>query len=264
MVMAPERFGSASECGPLAVGMIGLMLTFPLWRFLLNLDPVRRRQCDAASLFIFFAGLCWLMTSTTTRFFAPALMIGLSTLVALLALVPHPALALSLVLLSVFGTLGTTRFLSLHDQVFSSTNVALGRESGSEFARRTLDHYEAAAYVRNNLPPDAHLLFIGESRPFYFDRTSLSPYPFHEHPLTLWVENTDSPEQLIRKIRGEGFSHVVLNTREFKRLQNRYHLWEFTGPNALEHDHILKQLPGTMTTLFSKNNVHVFEIPLSP
>src|SRR6476620_3133315 len=105
MVMASERFGSASDCGLLAVGMICLMLSFPLWRFVLNLDPVRGRQCYAANLFIFFAGLSWVMTSTTTRFLAPALMVGLSTLVALLAVLPHRALALSLVLVSAAGTL---------------------------------------------------------------------------------------------------------------------------------------------------------------
>lgn len=264
MVMATERFGSASDCGPLAVGILCLMLSFPLWTLFLNLDESKRRQCYAASLFIFLTGLSWIMTSTTTRFLAPALMVGLSTLVALLTLVPKHALVLPLVLVSAFGMLGTTRFLSLHTQVFSSEKVALGQESTGEFARRTLDQYEAAMYVGSNLPSDANLLFIGESRPYYFDRASLSPYPFHEHPLARWVEEVDSPEQLLSKIRSEGFTHVVLNTREFRRLHDGYHLFNFSGPDALRHDQILKQLPKTMTTLFAKNNVYVFEIPLSP
>lgn len=263
MVMVPERFGSASDCGPLAVGMICVMVSLPLWTLVLNVAQVRRRQCYAASLFIFFAGLCWIMTSTTTRFFAPALMIGLSTLVAMLTWLPKPALALSLIVLSACGTFGTARFLLLHDQVFSSKHVALERESAGEFARRTLDQYEAAMYVRSNLPPEAHLLLIGESRPFYFDRASLSPYPFHEHPLTGWTREANSPKDLLDKIRREGFTHVILNTREFRRLNDGYHLFNFTGPEAMRQDHILKQLPGNMTMLFSKNHVYVFEIPLS-
>ena len=262
MVMAPERFGSASDCGPLAVGIVCLMLSFPLWTLFLNLDHVKRRQCYAAGLFIFLTGLGWIMTSTTTRFFAPALMIGLSTLVALLTLVPKPALALSLVTLSALGTLGTTGFLSLHSQVFSSEKVALGQESDIEFTKRTLDHYEAAMYVRKQLTTEANLLFIGESRPFYLDRASLSPYPFHEHPLTRWVQEANAPEQLLQKIRSEGFTHVVLNTREFKRLHDSYHVLNFTGPEALLRDQTLKQLPRTMTMLFSKNSVYVFEIPV--
>ncbi|HKE62185.1 MAG TPA: hypothetical protein VKB33_06915, partial [Nitrospira sp.] len=255
MVMATERFGSASDCGPLAVGIVFLMLSFPLWTLFGNLDQGKRRQYHAASLFILLTGLSWIMTSTTTRFFAPALMVGLSTLVALLTWIPKPALALSLILLSAFGMLGTSRFLSLHTQVFSSEQVALGQESAGEFARRTLDQYEAAMYVGSNLPSDANLLFIGESRPFYFDRASLSPYPFHEHPLARWVEEVDSPEQLLSKIRSEGFTHVVLNTREFRRLHDGYHMFNFSGPDALRRDQILKQLPKTMTTLFSKNSV---------
>lgn len=263
MVMAPERFGSASDCGPLAVGAACLMLSFPLWTLFLKLDQIKRRQCYAAALFIFFAGANWIMTSTTTRFFAPALMVGLSTLVALLSLIPKPAVALSLVFLSALGGLGTTRFLSLHAQVFSAEKVALGQEAGTDFTSRTLDHYDAAMYVRKQLPPEANLLFIGESRPFYFDRPSLSPYPYYEHPLTHWIQETDSPEQLLHKIRSEGFTHVVLNTREFKRLHDSYHVLTFTGPQAFLHDQQLKQLPRTLTTLFSKNNVYVLEIPAS-
>ena len=263
MVMAPERFGSASDCGPLAVGAACLMLSLPLWTLCVNLDQVKRRQCYAAGLFIILTGASWIMTTTTTRFFAPALMVGLSTLVALITLVPKPALALSLVFLSALGALGTTRFLSMHSQVFSAEKVALGEESGTDFTSRTLDHYDAAMYVRNQLPPDVNLLFIGESRPFYFDRPSLSPYPYYEHPLTHWIQETTSPEQLVRKIRSEGFTHVVLNTREFKRLHDHYHMLTFTGPEAVLHDQELKQLPRTLTTLYSKNSVYVLEIPLS-
>ena len=116
-------------------------------------------------------------------------------------------------------------------------------------------------YVRKQLPAEANLLFIGESRPFYFDRASLSPYPFHEHPLTRWVQEANAPEQLLQKIRSEGFTHVVLNTGEFKRLHDSYHVLNFTGPEALLRDQTLKQLPRTMTMLFSKNSVYVFEIP---
>jgi hypothetical protein len=262
MVMTPERFGSASDCGPLAVGMMCLMLSFPLWPFVFNLDDVKRRQCYAAGLFLLFAGYGWVLTSTTTRFFAPAIMVALTTLVALMTLLPKPALAFSLAVLSAAGTWGTARFLSLHDQVFSSTKVALEEESRTDFMRRTLDQYEAAMYVRGNLPPEAHLLFIGESRSFYFDRTSVSPYPYQEHPLTRWVQEANSPQQLLDTLRGEGFTHVVLNTQEFRRLHAHYHVLEFTGPNALAQDHTLKQLPGTMIPLFSKNNVYVFEIPV--
>mgnify|MGYP001288015028 CR=1 FL=1 len=264
MVMAPERFGSASDCGPLAVVAICLMLSLPLWTVFLHIDQAKRRQCYAAGLFVFLTAAVWVMTSTTTRFLAPALMLGLSLLAALLTKTPKVIFAISIVILTALGAWGTSRFVSMHSQVFSSEKVALGQETGAEFAARTIDHYEAAMFTREHLPPDAKLLFIGESRPFYFDRTSLAPYPFHEHPLTQWIREAASPEQLRNKIRREGFTHVILNTREFKRLHDKYQILAFSGPDAPLFDQRLKQLPQVMTVLFSKHNMYVFEIPSSP
>jgi len=262
--MAPERFGSASDCGPLAVAAGCLMLSLPLWPFVVNLAPIMRRQCYAAGLFILFTATIWIMTSTTTRFFAPGFMLGLSIFAALLMKTPKAIFAVTLIILTALGVWGTSRFLSVHAQVFSSEKVALGQEPAEEYAKRTIDHYEAAMFAKEHLPPDANLLFIGESRPFYFDRTSLAPYPFHGHPLAEWMRETASPEQLRDRLRTEGFTHVILNTREFMRLRDQYQVLAFSGPDASLSDQRLKQLPQAMTMRFAKHNVYVFEIPSSP
>lgn len=264
MVMAPERFGSAADCGILAVIATCLMLSLPLWTMFWNFDPNRRRQFYAAGLFILVTTTSWIMTSTTTRFFAPALMLGLIVLATLLIKAPKVIFSVSIIILTGLGLWGTSRFVSTHSQVFSSERVALGQEPGAEYAARAVDHYEAATYVREHLSPNAKLLFIGESRPFYFDRPSLAPYPFHEHPLTQWVREAASPTELRDRLRGEGFTHVILNTREFRRLHDKYQVLAFTGPNALLEDQRLKQLPQILTTLFSKHNVYVSEIPAGP
>ena len=62
----------------------------------------------------------------------------------------------------------------------------------------------------------------------------------------------------------EGFTHVILNTREFKRLRDQYQILAFSGPDASLFDQRLKQLPQAMTMRFAKRNVYVFEIPSSP
>jgi hypothetical protein len=170
---------------------------------------------------------------------------------------------IAIVILPTLGFWGTSRFISVHSQVFSSEKVALGQEPRAEYAARTLDQYEAATFVREHLPSNAKLLFVGESRSFYFDRSSLAPYPFQDHPLTHWVEEASSPEQLRERLRTEGFTHVILNTREFRRLHDHYQVLAFTGLKASFHAQLLKQFPQTMTTLFSKHNVYVFEIPTS-
>jgi hypothetical protein len=264
MVMAPERFGSASDCGPLAVAAGCLMLSLPLWALFVNVDSIKRRHCYAAGLFILFTATSWIMTSTTTRFLAPTLMLSLSLLAALVIKTPKVIFVGAFIILTALGAWGTSRFVSTHSQVFSSERVALGQEPAEEYAKRTIDHYEAAMFAKEHLPPDAKLLFIGESRPFYFDRTSLATYPFHEHPLAEWMRETTSSEQLRDRLRSEGFTHVILNTREFKRLHDQYQLLAFSGADASLSDQRLKQLPQAMTMRFAKHNVYVFEIPTSP
>lgn len=264
MVMAPERFGSASDCGPLAVIAVCLMFSLPIWTMFLRLDRVRRRQCYAAGLFVFLTAALWVMTSTTTRFLAPALMLGLSLLATLLTKTPKAIFAISIVILTALGAWGTSHFISVHSLVFSSEKVALGQEPSAEYAKRTVDHYAAAAFVKEHLPHDARLLFIGESRPFYFDRTSVAPYPFHEHPLAEWIRQAASPDQLRDRLSSEGFTHAIINTIEFKRLHDKYQVLAFSGLDAPLFDQRLKQLPQVMTLLFSKHNVYVFEIPPLP
>lgn len=264
MVLAPERFGSASECGGLAVFAMCLMLTLPLWTVFANVDPMTRRRCYAAGVFGVLAWSTWLLTSTTTRFFAPALMTGLCIVASLLLKLPTRSLGAVLLALSAFGTVGTASFLTTHIQVFASDKVATGQESGSAYISRILDHYEAAQFVQQQLPSDANLLFIGESRPFYFDRRALAPYPFHQHPLSKWVQDVPSPEALLDRIRQEGFTHVVLNTREFQRLHKQYGNLAFDGPDGPLHDQRLRQLPKSMHTLFAKNGVYIFEVPTRP
>lgn len=260
MVAFPERFGSASEAGILAVIGVLTAISLPLWIHFVTPSHVTRRRGHAISLFMLVAGVSWVMTTTTTRFFAPALMLGLVALVALSTSIPKPARILTAFLLLLMGAWGAARFISEHDQVFSSQRVALGQESKSAFAARTLDHYETAAYVREKVPHNATILFIGESRPFYFDRPSLAPFPFQEHPLSRWVREAGSPEAVRDRLQKEGITHVVLNTREFKRLHDSYRVLSFSGPDAPALDQRLRQLPRTMTTLFGAKNVFLFEV----
>jgi hypothetical protein len=127
-----------------------------------------------------------------------------------------------------------------------------------------LEHYDAARYVGAHVAPAGRVLFIGEARPFHFERESLAPYPFHSHPLAQWVRETASTEELEERIRMEGFTHVVLNTREFKRLHDQYGMLAFNGSDAVELDRRLKELPRVLTPLFSKNNVFVFQVSSNP
>jgi hypothetical protein len=167
----------------------------------------------------------------------------------------------ALIVVCVLGIWGAARFVEEHAANFSSYQVALGRERGADYLGRMLDHYGAAQFVRETLPADARLLFVGETRPYYFAREAVAPSAYDRHPLHRWVLEATSPEALAARLAAEGFTHVVLNAREFARLRKSYNVLAFRGENAEENDRRLKSMPKALRLLFAKNGVYVFEVP---
>jgi hypothetical protein len=216
---------------------------------------------DAVAVFTLVAGAGWVITSPTTRFFAPAFAVCLAGLVAALLSLKQAAQAMALLLLLAAGAWGTFQFLDQHAAAFSSWNVALGREQADDYRARQLDHFAAARFVRENLPPDARLLFIGETRPYYFSREAVAPYPFDAHPLHRWVQESPTVDALVGRLAAEGITHVVLNVREFRRVHEQYGVLAFSGEAATEDERRLRELPKALRLLYAANGVYVFEVP---
>lgn len=264
LLLHPERHGSASEVGVLAILSVGLVLMLPALIRYWSGDRDHRLLGYAAVTFTLMSGCLWIATSTTTRFFAPTFVFSTIAFIIMLLYAPRPALRLAGILLIPLAGWGTWQFLTTQDHAFSSTKVALGQEARETFLRRTLPYYEAAQFVATTVPPDSRLLFIGEARPYYFSRNTLSPYPFHDHPLAQWVESSPTAEALVHRLTMEGITHVVLNIPEFRRLHAQYHVLQFTGLQAEAHERQLHNLPRTLREQFARNGVHIFEVPRSP
>lgn len=216
---------------------------------------------DAAAVFMLIAGVCWLLTTPTTRYFAPALVIGLTGLAGACFYLRPTGRIIGVLVLGAGALWGMQGFMAQHAFVFSSFQVALGRETGEAFLTRQLDHFKAARFVRDTLPKDARLLFVGETRPYYFAREAVAPSAYDSHPLYRWVQESSSPDGLTARLAAEGITHVVLNIREFHRLHEKYGLLTFSGERAEENDRRLKSLPQALSLLFKDNGVYVFEVP---
>ncbi|MGH9649610.1 MAG: hypothetical protein ACRD3I_03965, partial [Terriglobales bacterium] len=261
LVRHPEYFGAAADLGIVALFATAATLTWPIVTRLTRCEPGLVRMSDSLAAFVGVAGLAWLATSTTTRFFAPALVLGLTAVAGAVQTLSRRGQVWALLLMLAAGVSGTWRFLDQHTTVFSSAGVALGRESADHYLSRQLDHYRAARYVLERLPSDAKVLFIGETRTYYFFCDAVAPSAYDRHPLRQWVEESASPEALAKRLAHEGISHVVLNIREFNRLRKSYGLLAFTGSDAATKDRRLKELPRRLRLLFSENMVYVFEVP---
>ena len=261
LVLHPERFGSASDVGALAVLSTCGLLALPVASRLVGLRGHARLLGDAAAVFVLVAGAGWVMTTPTARFFAPAFLLALAVLAGLCVQFRKTVQGFALVLLLAAGVGGAWQFINQHTAVFSSVNVALGREKGDAYLARVLDHWPAARFVRETLPPDARLLFIGETRPYYFSRNAVAPHPIDAHPLSRWVHEETSAESLIRRLTAEGITHVVLNVHEFRRVREKYGVLAFSDDAAPEDERRLRELPKALRLLYAANGVYVFEVP---
>ncbi len=261
IVVHPERFASAGDVGLLAVLSVGLALLLPAVVRARSQEPHDRRLADACAVFIVLSCLAWLAASSTTRFYAPAFIFCMVMATGLTARLGRYAVMIALVSAIPLCVTGSGRYFQTHQAVFESARVALGQESREQYLIRTLGYYKAAQFASKELPSDSRILFIGEFRSYYFDRDVLAPSPYDRHPLEAWVESARSPEDLARRLAAEGITHVVLNTREFARLQKQYRILTFTGEDAPVKDRILRMLPRVLQTLYADRSLYVLQVP---
>jgi hypothetical protein len=261
LVRHPDRFGSGADVGAAAVAAAILVLCLPALLRLWSVGDRPRRLGDMGAVFVLVAACGWLSTSTVTRFFAPAFIVSLIGVAAMTLHLRRVRLAMALGLVLIAGLWGTMRFVNEHSLVFSSRDVALGREAPDAYLARRVDHFAAARFVRDTLPAEAKLLFIGETRPYYFAREAVAPTAYDTHPLARWVQEAPTTEALAGRLVAEGISHVVLNVREFKRLHDSYGLLAFSARGDEASERRLKELPSKLKLLFADNNVYVFEVP---
>jgi hypothetical protein len=262
MVTDPDQFASGSLVGLFAVGSACLLLALPIMTRLMHARPDERRLGDALAVWTWIAAAAWVSTAPATRYLSPALLAGLAVSTGLALRRPERTIRIGLfVILLLSAAWGTPRFLQQHEEIFSSAQAALGRESDAAYLARTLDHGESARVVREQTPADATVLFIGETRSYYFMRRAIAPHPLDRHPLARWVAESPSPEALRDRLRAEGVTHVVLNAWEFQRLQKQYGLLSFQGPEAAAQDQRLKKLPAVLTTLYGRHGHFVLAVP---
>lgn len=79
-----------------------------------------------------------------------------------------------------------------------------------------------ARWANANLPKDAVVLFVGETRPLYFERKVVFASAYDRPRLIGWIAESGDGDILARRIRREGITHILVNGPELARLQKRY------------------------------------------
>jgi 4-amino-4-deoxy-L-arabinose transferase-like glycosyltransferase len=100
---------------------------------------------------------------------------------------------------------------------------ALGQFTRDEFiARMGKGVLEPIVWMNENLPSDAKVLYVGESRVYYAKQPVVWSTAFDQHPLTAMSNEAKTTEELLAALRAKGVTHVYMNFAEWDRLRRGY------------------------------------------
>src|SRR6185312_1820261 len=104
----------------------------------------------------------------------------------------------------------------------------LGSESRDHYLSRVFDYYGAASFVNARLPAGSNIFVLGDQRGYYYDVPVTVSTVFNQNPLVRWADEAGSPKALAERLKKEGFTHLVVNHTEMRRL-DIYHVFDLTA-----------------------------------
>ena len=97
-----------------------------------------------------------------------------------------------------------------------------------------LPGYEYFQVINQDLAPDARILLVGDAKPFYFHRDVDYCVVFNRNPFLDRLHKADGEADVMEWLRGQGYSHVLVNWSELRRLAATYGLSPNVDMNKIE------------------------------
>lgn len=107
----------------------------------------------------------------------------------------------------------------IFEEVRGPLPASLGLLSRSEYLSKKLDYYPAMEFMKQNLPENANVLFVGDQRAYYCPRRHLAPMGLLPTPLRPWTDDSPDGPAFVQKLKGMGLTHIFFNFKEAKRLE---------------------------------------------
>ncbi|MHC4698164.1 MAG: hypothetical protein ACYTFA_15630 [Planctomycetota bacterium] len=85
-----------------------------------------------------------------------------------------------------------------------------------------LPGYEYFKVVNHELPRDARVLLVGDAKAFYFQRDVDYCVVFNENPFIQTIRSAKADRDIIDWLRNQGYTHVLVNWSEVRRLSRTY------------------------------------------
>jgi hypothetical protein len=102
--------------------------------------------------------------------------------------------------------------------LFAPHLVVLGRQGSEAYLDARLPAHPVVRWANRNLPADARVLLVGETRRAYLERASVVADVYHPNPLHLALAAGGGPEAAAALLRAQGIGYVLWNPAEEARL----------------------------------------------
>jgi hypothetical protein len=106
----------------------------------------------------------------------------------------------------------------ISELTFKRISCTFGRSDTRELLERHVSYWPALDVVNHDLPLDAKLLLVGESRALHLDRQVMLEDPFRTPYLLELARGMASPGEMTRSLQRDGITHVLYNEHEANRI----------------------------------------------
>lgn len=252
LVQHSDRFGAGAQTGLLMpLGFVALLVG-------VRRVPLLRPWTVAAVAYV----IVWLSQANVVRYIYP--IFPFFTLGVAWAVcrgrerLRHPAFVTA-----VFVTLAVaplSQSIRTLDALYVGSDVAAlvsGTLSKDDYLARRLAYYPAVQWLNAHAPPDARVLYLGETRLLYLDRAVRfsSAYDYTEVARLL---GPDAPP-FFSQLRDLGITHILVNGREIERLRAAYDYL----PLSVDAEQRLRAALAECRVVFRKFGVQICELPRS-
>jgi hypothetical protein len=200
------------------------LVFLPVLLFVKRVPPIIKYLLGASLLFV----ICWVSGSQQTRFLLPVFpFLSVAAGYAIsegLASHGNTGWLKKIGYLILFSFILSNVFKELNvESLFEPFAVIMGIESKSEYLSRQLPSlYPITQYANEILPPEAKILYIGETRGYYSDRVFIANSAHDKTPIVELAHQSRDVNDLLEKLKMLAVTHIILNKREGTRLDKQY------------------------------------------
>jgi hypothetical protein len=233
------RLGAGSDLG----------LLIPLaFVALFALGCVRRRWTPVSIASILYLVL-WFIGPKATRYLFPVLPLAAAAGGEGLASMASHGRSWRIAAGAILLTAAALNFYRIVEveRIFYSPKGELGQLlsgdiSRDEYLLALLPHMSMVRWANENLPKEAVILFVGETRPLYFNRPVIFASAYDRPRLARWVSDSRDGTELAVRLRREGITHILINGPELSRIQKGYDYMKLTETEAEKIQELMRQV----------------------